>query len=358
MKTPHKKIFLALVAAISIAGAQAQNVTFNFDNATQYSPLPVDLTVSGITGHFSSGSSFYNYSIQRADVLGFTPKGFSGLCIYPSTVFASDLLMSFDAQLTFLSVLYAPEEYATDSSCTMRLTAYLGATYVGTVTYSIPVPGTWPSGTIKFSSSQPFDNVVVHYEAPPPTGGDYGPIFMADNVIVTPASLAPTTVVSEKTHGSAGTFDIPMPLTAPSGVENRFGGTGGKFTIVITYPASPTGVTATVTAHDPATATGSVSRVRVSGNSLFVTLTGVSNAQVLTLATSGGTVTPVTVPIGFLIGDMDGNRVVDKTDVNLTKAQLGLPVTDANFRADVKVTGLIDSADVRQVRGQLGTALP
>ena len=80
--------------------------------------------------------------------------------------------------------MYAPEEYDTDSSCTMRITAYLGATFVGTNTYRIPVPGTWPTGTLSFSSTQPFDNVVIHYDAPPVTGGDYGPIFMADNLTV------------------------------------------------------------------------------------------------------------------------------------------------------------------------------
>jgi hypothetical protein len=35
------------------------------------------------------------------------------------------------------------------------------------------------------SSPQGFDTVVVHYDAPPPTGGDWGPIFMADYMVVT-----------------------------------------------------------------------------------------------------------------------------------------------------------------------------
>jgi len=185
---------LLLVTAIvgSSVYAQAQDVTFDFNNAPLHAPLPLDLTAGGITGHFSSGSPLYNYSIQAADVLGFTPQGFSGLCIFPSTIYQSDLLISFDTQLTSASILYAPEEYATDSSCTMRMTAYLGANYIGTNTYQIPIPGTWPTGTLSFSSTSPFDNIVIHYDAPPPTGGDYGPIFMADNLIVMPAGGAPT----------------------------------------------------------------------------------------------------------------------------------------------------------------------
>jgi hypothetical protein len=213
MKINHKSLFVAVITAFLIHSAQAQNVTFDFDNAPQHAPLPLDFTAGGITGHFSSGSPFYNYSIQAADALGFTPQGFSGLCIFPSTVFQSDLLVSFDTQLTSASILYAPEEYDTDSSCTMRMTAYLGTTYVGTNTYQIPNPGTWPSGTLSFSSTSPFDNIVVHYDAPPPTGGDYGPIFMADNLVVTPGAVTTATlhVVSV------------APRYQPQGGRNRVG---------------------------------------------------------------------------------------------------------------------------------------
>ncbi len=77
----------------------------------------------------------------------------------------------------------------------MRVTAYMNGVYVGTNTAVADPPGTWPSATLSFSSVQPFNSVVVHYDAPPPTGGDYGVIFMADNMNVTavvpePASLA------------------------------------------------------------------------------------------------------------------------------------------------------------------------
>ena len=75
--------------------ARAQDVTFDFDNVPLYAPLPLDITPGGVTGHFSSGSPWYNYSIQPADVLGFAPQGFSGLCIFRSTVFQSDLSVSF-----------------------------------------------------------------------------------------------------------------------------------------------------------------------------------------------------------------------------------------------------------------------
>ena len=205
-------MLVTAIAGFSVY-AQAQDVTFDFDNAPLHAPLPLDLTAGGITGHFSSGSPVYNYSIQSADVLGFTPQGFSGLCIFPSTVFQSDLLVSFNTQLTSASILYAPEEYATDSSCTMRMTAYLGMTYVGTNTYQNPNPGTWPSAILSFSSISPFDNIVIHYEAPPPTGGDYGPIFMVDNLVITPTGATPTPTPTVTPSPTPTPTPTPTPCT-------------------------------------------------------------------------------------------------------------------------------------------------
>jgi hypothetical protein len=223
MKAYCKLLLVQAISAFSVC-TQAQSVTFDFDNAPQHAPLPLYLTAGGITGYFSSGSPFYNYSIQSADVLGFTPEGFSGLCIFPSTIYQSDLLVAFDTQLTSASILYAPEEYGTDSSCTMRMTAYLGATYVGTNTHQIPHGGTWPSGTLSFSSIYTFDNIVIHYDAPPPTGGDYGPIFMVDNLIVTPAGGTPT----------------PTPTVMPSAAPTATSTATPTSTITPTATPTPT----------------------------------------------------------------------------------------------------------------------
>jgi len=181
-----KAQFLIVLTCLWIARTQAQSVLFDFANAPQYSPLPINLTVGGVTAHFSATGQ--GYSIQMYNCQGLSPVGFSGLCIYPSSVFAADLIVDFSAPLTDFSILYAPEEYACDSSATMRVTAYLNAALVGTATTNAQA-GTWPTETLRFSSPQTFNHVVVHYDAAPATGGDYGPIFMADNMAVTPAPL-------------------------------------------------------------------------------------------------------------------------------------------------------------------------
>jgi hypothetical protein len=178
---------LTIVILLFNAACANGSVLFDFDGAPLHAPLPIDLTSDGITAHLSSTGQ--GYSIQQADTLGFTPVGFAGYCVYPSSVFPADLLVSFDHPLTDFSMLYAPEEYATDSSCTMRVTAHLGTSLVGTQTHTNPNAGTWPTDTLAIAAAQPFDNVIVHYEHAPITGGDYGPIFMADNMIVTPAPV-------------------------------------------------------------------------------------------------------------------------------------------------------------------------
>lgn len=196
-----KKIFSMFVAAAAgflAYAAEAQTYSFSFDNGPLHAATPFDQVPDIIpigsaypTAHFTSSGS--TYSIQSANALGFTPVGFSGYCLYPDSVYASDVLISFNKSLASLSILYSPEEYATDTSCTMEVSAYSGNTLVGTNTATVAVPGTWPTGTLGYTNTmRAFDHVVIHYLWPPPTGGDWGPVFMADNLVVTLATPMPT----------------------------------------------------------------------------------------------------------------------------------------------------------------------
>ena len=182
----------ALLAGLLLQRAEAGTVLFDFDNANPYTPLPITLSVGGITAQFQGTGQ--GYSIQRANTLGFTPVGFGGNCIYPSSVYAADLQVAFSTVLTNFSILYAPEEYDCDSSARMRVTAYRNGTLVGTATTNAHA-GTWPTETLRFAAAAGFNSVVVHYDAPPVTGGDWGPIFLADNMAVTPAVMPSATPI-------------------------------------------------------------------------------------------------------------------------------------------------------------------
>ncbi len=177
---------LALIVALtSAAPAMAQSVTFDFSNAPPSTPLPVDVSVGGISAHLSATGQ--GYSIQQAGVMGFTPVGFSGLCVYPSSVFPADLNISFSKNLTSFSILTAVQDLFCDNGATMKVTAKMNTTVVGSATAQAPPDFNWPSMTLSFSSATAFNNVVIHYQSAPPGCGDWGPIFMADNMIVTPA---------------------------------------------------------------------------------------------------------------------------------------------------------------------------
>ena len=295
-----KTLLAILAAALGFYASQtkAQSVLFDFDNAPLHSPFPIDLTVSGITAHFSANPAYYNYSIQRADVLGFTPQGFAGFCIYPSQVYLCDLLIAFNQPMTAASILYAPEEYATDSSCTMRITAYMGTTFIGTATYTIPVPGTWPTGTLAITTTQPFDNVVIHYDAPPPTGGDYGPIFMADNLWVTPAAAAGSAqrCVAEKPWRRRRIRCRSSDDADCWGSNVRTGGGTSDYQVVVTFAGAVTvngTPQAQITLGIGDIGTGGVSNggvVTVSGSTVTIPLTNLANARTIGVTLFGVTV--------------------------------------------------------------------
>jgi uncharacterized MnhB-related membrane protein len=66
----------------------------------------------------------------------------------------------------------------------------------------------------------------------------------------------------------------------------------------------------------------------------------------------------VPVSMGVLVGDVNGNALVNASDVSLTKSQVGQPVSSSNFREDVNANGTISATDVALVKSDVGTALP
>jgi hypothetical protein len=173
-------------------------------------------------------------------------------------------------------------------------------------------------------------------------------------------SLQLTSAVSRKTHGDAGTFDIPLPLSGNPGVECRTGGETGDYTLVFTFTNNVTSGNASVTGG-----IGGVFGPPIfSSNTMTVNLIDVDGVQTLTVTLTNvmdvfSQVLPnASVSMGVLLGDVNGNDVVNASDVSLTKSQVGAPVSGSNFREDVNANGLINSVDVAQVKSQVGTALP
>ena len=158
---------------------------------------------------------------------------------------------------------------------------------------------------------------------------------------------------SRLTNGSAGDFDIDMPLTGTSGVEDR--DAAGSFLAVFTFDAPVTSGSATVVGG-----TGTAGAPTFSGNEMRVPLTGVTDVQSVTIEVSNvnGGVEPVDVTFCFLIGDVDGSHVVDKPDRSQIETDRGQTVTGANFRDDINLSGVVDRPDLDAVRANKNHTCP
>ena len=168
--------------------------------------------------------------------------------------------------------------------------------------------------------------------------------------------IVPTGAVSRKTHGSAGTFDINLPLSGDVGIECRVGGSPtGNHTVVVSFPTAISAVASATCAGNPATTS-------ISGNAVTVNCTGVPNGQTIAVnllgVNDGINTGDVSVPMGVLLGDTTADRSVNSADIGQTKSQSGTVVTGSNFREDVNIDGNLNSADIGLVKSKSGTALP
>ena len=175
-------------------------------------------------------------------------------------------------------------------------------------------------------------------------GSGPGPCAPAANLV---------SAASRVTHGGAGSFDINMPLTGPSGIEDRI---ASNYTAVFTFDIPVTSGTVTVTSG-----TATVGAITFSGNEMRANLSGVADVQNVVLHTeniNGDGLPHGDVRFGFLAGDVTGNRVVDKPDQDSVVAHQG-GVTAANFRNDINANGTIsNNPDGKLVKDRKGHSLP
>jgi hypothetical protein len=183
--------------------------------------------------------------------------------------------------------------------------------------------------------------------------------------VANPTLPTPTSVVSRKTHGGAGTFDVNLPLTGTPGIECRTGGATSDYQIVVTFPSTVTvngNPQAQVTLGTATIGNGGVGNggmVTISGNTVTIPLTNVANVQTLNVRLNGvNSAGNITIPMSLLIGDTNGNGTVNAADVSQTKARLGQAVSSTNFRSDVNANGTLNAADTAIVKANLGNGLP
>jgi hypothetical protein len=90
----------------------------------------------------------------------------------------------------------------------------------------------------------------------------------------------------------------------------------------------------------------------------------VTNQQYVTVgltnvgSTDGGTGGSGSVRIGFLLGDVNQNRVLTVADLGLVNQQLAQTVTAANYLKDVNASGTLSVADKGITNANLTRVLP
>ncbi len=167
------------------------------------------------------------------------------------------------------------------------------------------------------------------------------------------AAPALTSAVSRLTHTGVGDFNVNLPLAGTAGIEDRV---ASQYQVVLTFTNGPiTSGSAMVT-----NGIGVAGMPTFSGNTMTVPLTGVANAQTLTLTASNvnGLLPSASVNVSFLNGDTTADGSVNSADIGQTKSQSGGVVGLGNFRNDVNIDGNLNSADIGLVKSKSGTALP
>ena len=177
--------------------------------------------------------------------------------------------------------------------------------------------------------------------------------------------VAPPTFVgaaSRRSHAAAGSFDMPLSVVPAPNVNHNpttEPRSGPAQAIVFTFDKP---VNAAVAAITEGVATAGAPTF--SGNDVVVNLSGVTDAQYVTVSLSGvgsadgGTGGAGVVRAGFLAGDASRNRLVAVTDLVAVNGELGKPLSLSNFWLDVNLSGIITVLDKVVVNNALGHFLP
>ncbi len=166
-------------------------------------------------------------------------------------------------------------------------------------------------------------------------------------------------IVSRKTHGASGVFNLSLPTTGATGIECRAPGPGMSHQLILTFP-QPVTVGGLSLVSSDSQASGNYT---VDGQVVTLNLSAVANAQRLGITlnnvTMGAIQGSVPISLGLLLGDSTRNGIVASSDISLAKSLSGQPVSGANFASDVTANGgSINSSDITIVKAQAGRQLP
>ena len=181
-------------------------------------------------------------------------------------------------------------------------------------------------------------------------------VNVTPSVVALPVLMS---VVSRKTHGASGTYELVIDETRPIGgnvtVEPRIMGAGHKIVFKFDSAIANAGVLAVT---DSTGAMINTAGAIASGNEVNVTLTGnlVARRVAISLTGINGGVNAFAA-LGFLLGDVNNSRNVNSQDTSAIKARSGQTVNQGNFQYDITASGRITAADVMVSKVHSGLVL-
>jgi hypothetical protein len=204
------------------------------------------------------------------------------------------------------------------------------------------------------------------------TTGTYDSSLIVAQLAAT-ASSAPllTQVVSRKTHGQTGVFDLPIVVGGSSfgahTVEPRGGALGHKVVFQFDRMIQSVGGVQILDAEGQIATTASVTRNGMSVDVSIPTLADNSRVRVNLIDVNGGN--NYSIPISFQVGSVTNAMTNSQTfpairvtasDISAAKAKIQATVetvNSANFLFDFNVDGFVNQADVSIVKKQSGFSL-
>jgi M6 family metalloprotease-like protein len=185
------------------------------------------------------------------------------------------------------------------------------------------------------------------------------------NIVNTTVVPGVARIASRKTHSTspAASFDIDLPLTGAPGIECRRGdgASSNSHQIVFQFGQAATFASASVTPKAGHTAEIDGTPSGNGTTQITVNLKNVTNAQLLHVTlfglNAGAGTADLTVPVGILVGDTNGDQSVNSADISQTKSKSGTSVSGENFRTDLNKDGSHNSADISLAKSSSGTGL-
>lgn len=355
---------------LTVSGTASQTITFANPGTQSFGSTPVALTASASSG---LPVTFTSNTLNVCSVSGSNVTMLTlGLCTITASqagggsfAAAASVSQSFGITGTVPGAPTIGVATPGDGQATIAFTPPTSTGGVAITSYTVTCGSVSKSGTASPITVSPLTNGTP-YNCSVSATNSLGTGPSSATVSVTPAAgaLSLISVVSRKTHGVAGTFDVPINFaTALAGsvsVEPRTAlGAPAAHTIVFQFSGQVT-ATGTPDARDAANAVvGSVSAT-FSGSEVTVTISGVPDNKRLTVSLAGvnGTALNVSASLGFLVGDVNGSRTVTSADILQVKGRSGLSTDPSNFLYDLNASGSITSADILQVKGRSGLAIP